>query len=138
MEVKITARKTITGNSSIESDKLGKIIEAQILFRNPLETIKNNVIREWMLSGGEYHELIFPLNLHTLSCLDLSTEKMPNMMDQVYPVDSISYIFTYEVTSVWYECINTFPNREFLLIDKETDNLISYVAKNGYDVSLLR
>jgi hypothetical protein len=137
MEIKIETIHTVTGNTSVSDDQLGQIILRSINAKTPIEHLSSVVLKEWMNTSKDYQKPILPLIFHAAKGVNVKTTVVNQMLLQVYPTGSYDYSFTYEARSFWYECINTFPNREFLLLDKETNRLINYVAPEGVDVLMM-
>lgn len=137
-KIKVVARKTISGNTHDRNNILSEIIADEISFNRELTEIKNSVLKRLLATDFFPGEIIKPLKYHGVSVLELFTEKVPQMLAQLHPIGSSNYTFTYEVSSLPYECINTFPSREFLLIEKENDNLISFKANTDDEILIMK
>lgn len=129
MEIKVVSIKTLKGSCDSVEDVLGQIIKDEISYRNDLATIQNRVISRWMEVSDDYKKPLSPLLFHGIKCLELYTRQATENDENGYREGTLLYTITYEISSFWHECINTFPNREFLLVNKEEDTLINYTAK---------
>lgn len=129
MDIKFSSKTTINGNTK-NGGELDNIIETYLLRPGSLEGTKNKVLSAWLQTNLNHFEAIKPLKLHTTSCIELFTDTSDD--------GNSDYTFTYEVSSFWYKCLQMFPNREFSLLEKDENYLITFVASKDLEIIVLK
>jgi DNA/RNA endonuclease YhcR with UshA esterase domain len=135
MKITVSTIVSVSGNSTskgIVNDYLNNHF-GTLTNENLVKYLTTHLIQ----SGEQLGDVILPLDFKEVNGVSLTTSKVKEDFygNQDKKIGSIDYTYEFEVISKEYECINTFPNREFLLVELGTDNLINYVAPKGFAVN---
>lgn len=120
MDLKFTVTKTFKSNT-FENGKLDGIVRDEYQPIQQDQAIRDKILRRWMNEIDEHSDLLHPLTLHTVKCIKLDVVAVAHTVSHDYEI-------TFEMSSFWLEYLNSFPNNEYLLIDKEENTLLNFTA----------